>query len=434
VRAQDRLTFLYLEHCIVHRDANAITARDAKGTVHISAATLSALLLGPGTRVSQQAMVLLAESGSTAVWVGEQGVRYYAHGRSLARSSRYLQAQAALVSNRRSRLRAARQMYAMRFAGEDTSRLSMQQLRGREGARVRRVYREQAERFGVPWDRRHYDPNDYTGGSPVNQALSAANTSLYGVVHAVIVALGCAPGLGFVHTGNSRSFVYDIADLYKADISIPIAFEIAARQGVLDIGAETRHAVRDHMRGGAFLETCVADVRTPAQRRRGTDPLPTGLVRGRRHRHALGRQRPTCPQRHVLRPGARRVRRRVRPRRHDRRGRMTVIVLAACPIGLRGHLTRWLLEISPGVFVGKISARVRDLMWNRVTDMTSTGRALMVYTANNEQGLAFRVHEHRWTPIEIEGIYLMLRPAPKAPHPARKDWSNASKRRRFGKR
>src|SRR5215217_1732891 len=108
VRAQDRLTFLYLEHCVVHRNANAITARDARGIVHIPAATLGALLLGPGTTVSQQAMVLLADSGSTAVWVGEQGVRYYAHGRSLARSSRLLEAQAALVSNTRTRLRVAR--------------------------------------------------------------------------------------------------------------------------------------------------------------------------------------------------------------------------------------------------------------------------------------------------------------------------------------
>jgi len=261
VRAQDRLTFLYLEHCIVHRDANAITAKDTRGTVHIPAATLGALLLGPGTTVSQQAMVLLAESGSTAVWVGEQGVRYYAHGRSLARSSRLLMAQAELVTNRKSRLRVARQMYAMRFPGEDTTGLTMQQLRGREGARVRRIYREQAERTGIEWSRRDYDPEDFAGGSAVNQALSAANTSLYGVVHAVIVALGCSPGLGFVHTGHIRSFVYDVADLYKAEISIPVAFEIAARE-VADIGAETRRAVRDHMRGGAFLETCVRDIRT----------------------------------------------------------------------------------------------------------------------------------------------------------------------------
>lgn len=259
-RAQDRLTFVYLEHSVVHRDANAITARDARGTVHIPAATLGALLLGPGTTISQQAMVLLAESGSTAVWVGEHGVRYYAHGRTLASSSRLLEQQATLVSNRNSRLRVARQMYAMRFPEDDTTGLTMQQLRGKEGARVRRLYRVHAERTGVPWNRREYDPQDFDSGTPVNQALSAANTSLYGVVHAVIVALGCAPGLGFVHTGHLKSFVYDIADLYKADITIPIAFDIATRE-VADIGAETRRAVRDRMKGGAFLETCVQDIK-----------------------------------------------------------------------------------------------------------------------------------------------------------------------------
>ena len=260
VRSQDRLSFIYLEHCVVHRDANAITARDVKGTVHIPAASLGALLLGPGTTVSQQAMVLLAESGSTAVWVGEQGVRYYAHGRSLARSSSLLSAQASLVSNQRSRLRVARQMYAMRFPDEDTSGLSMQQLRGREGARVRRAYREHSERTGIEWTRRDYRVEDFAASDAINQALSAANTSLYGVVHAVIVALGCAPGLGFVHTGHVLSFVFDVADLYKAEIAIPIAFDIAAAE-VADIGAETRRAVRDHMKGGAFLERCVRDIK-----------------------------------------------------------------------------------------------------------------------------------------------------------------------------
>jgi CRISPR-associated protein Cas1 len=262
VRAQDRLSFVYLERCVVHRDANAITARDARGTVHLPAATLGAVLLGPGTTVSQQAMVLLAESGATAVWAGEQGVRYYAHGRSLARSSRLLEKQAELVSHQRARLRVARQMYAMRFPGEDTSGLTMQQLRGREGARVRALYRLHAKRTGVEWTRRDYDTADFAGGTSVNQALSAANTSLYGVVHSVIVALGLAPGLGFVHTGHALSFVFDIADLYKADVSIPIAFDIAARPRLADIGAETRHAVRDRMKGSTFLETCVRDIKS----------------------------------------------------------------------------------------------------------------------------------------------------------------------------
>jgi CRISPR-associated protein Cas1 len=260
VRAEDRLSFVYVERCIVHRDANAVTATDERGTVHIPAAGLGALLLGPGTNVSHQAMVLLGQSGATAVWVGERGVRCYAHGRSLAKSSRLLEAQAELVTNKRSRLAVARQMYAMRFAEEDVEALTMQQLRGREGARVRKIYRDHAARTGVEWKRRDYDVADFASGDRVNQALSAANTSLYGVVHAVIVALGCSPGLGFVHTGHELSFVYDVADLYKAEISIPVAFEIAASDSD-DVPADARRAVRDRLYDGKVLEQCVRDVR-----------------------------------------------------------------------------------------------------------------------------------------------------------------------------
>ena len=112
---------------------------------------------------------------------------------------------------------------------------------------------------------------------------------------------------------------------------------------------------------------------------------------------------------------------------------MTVIVLAACPVGLRGHLTRWLLEISPGVFVGKINTRVRTQVWIRVTEMVKTGRAIMVHTADNEQGLAFKVHAHDWIPVDFEGISLMLCPDTRTT-PIPTGWSNASKRHRYANR
>lgn len=281
VRAQDRLTFIYLERCAIHRDANAITATDDRGTVHIPAAVLGALLLGPGTTVTQQAMVLMAESGSTAVWVGEEGVRYYAHGRSLAHSSRLLEAQAQLMTNQSSRLRIAREMYAMRFPGEDTRGLTIQQLRGREGARIRKAYRDNSQRTGVPWEGRDYKVEDFESSDPVNRALTAANVSLYGVVHSVIVALGCSPGLGFVHTGHVRSFVYDIADLYKADMTIPLAFDLAAEEP-FDIAREARKRLRDQFHGGAFLDRCVRDIRhllLPDESAVEDLPLDSNIVR-----------------------------------------------------------------------------------------------------------------------------------------------------------
>jgi CRISPR-associated protein Cas1 len=260
VRAEDRLSFIYVERCFVHREANAVTARDERGTVHIPAASLGALILGPGATVSHQAMTLLAESGSTAVWAGERGVRYYAHGRSLSNSSRLLEAQARIVSNKNERMRVARDMYGLRFPGEDVSSLTMHQLRGREGARVRAVYRRASQESGVAWNGRVYDPSDFDAADSVNKALSSAAACLYGVAHAVIVALGCSPGLGVVHTGHSRSFVFDIADLYKAEVAIPVAFAVAAGEPA-DVGAATRRAVRDAIRDGLIMTRISRDIK-----------------------------------------------------------------------------------------------------------------------------------------------------------------------------
>lgn len=258
-RATDRATFLYLERAVVHRDSNAITVRDERGVVHVPATSLAAVMLGPGTTISHQAMTLLADSGTAAIWVGEQGVRYYAGGRPLARTSRLLEAQAELATNQSKRLQIARRMYAMRFPGEDTGALTMQQLRGREGARVRRLYREHAAEFGVEWSSRRYRPDDYEASDELNQALSAATACLYGVVHAVTVALGCSPGLGFVHTGHDRSFIFDVADLYKMEIAVPTAFKVVS-QGTDDVGADVRREMRDAMYSARLMSRCAEDI------------------------------------------------------------------------------------------------------------------------------------------------------------------------------
>ncbi|WP_349293194.1 type I-E CRISPR-associated endonuclease Cas1e [Corynebacterium breve] len=265
-RAEDRLSFLYLEHCTLGRDGGAITATDERGIVHIPVASLSVLLLGPGTRVTHQAVTLAGESGCCLVWVGEQGVRYYAHGRPLARTDRLLAAQAEKVSNQRKRLAVARQMYSMRFPGEDTSALTMQQLRGKEGARVRRIYSSMAKEHGVEWYRRDYRPDDFESSDPINQALTAANTCVYGLTHSVIVALGCSPGLGFIHTGNDRSFVYDIADLYKAELAVPVAFETVAEfqasgKAIKDLSAVIRRRMRDVFKNEKLIARIAVDVK-----------------------------------------------------------------------------------------------------------------------------------------------------------------------------
>ena len=150
----------------------------------------------------------------------------------------------------------------MRFPNEDVSRLTMQQLRGREGSRIRNVYKKASEEWNIPWNGRCYDPEQYETGDDVNKALSAGHACLYGLAHAVIFALGCSPGLGFVHVGHERSFVYDIADLYKAEITIPAAFEVAAKHsGSNEIGTEMRRVTRSLIYSSHLLERMVKDIK-----------------------------------------------------------------------------------------------------------------------------------------------------------------------------
>ena len=257
---RDRMTFLYLERCQINRQDSAITVIDEDGIVLIPAAAISVLLLGPGTTVTHRAMELIGDAGVCIIWVGEHGVRYYASGRPLTHKAGLLMRQAALASNQKQHLEVVRKMYQLRFPGEDISHLTLPQLRGREGARVRSAYRRAAEEWGIDWNGRVYDPENFAEGDAVNQALSAGHACLYGLAHAVIVAMGCSAGLGFVHIGHENSFVYDIADLYKAETTIPIAFEIAAQQPD-DLPAMTRRRVRDTFVQQHILERMVRDIK-----------------------------------------------------------------------------------------------------------------------------------------------------------------------------
>lgn len=260
-RISDRVTFIYVEHAKINRIDGAVTIAESRGIVRIPAAMIGILLLGPGTNISHRAMELLGESGTSVAWVGEYGIRQYAHGRSLSHTSRFLELQAKLVSNTHTRLQVARKMYQMRFPGEDVSSMTMQQLRAKEGARVRQLYRRLSAKYDIKWNRRTYDPDNYAGGDPVNQALSAANVALYGLVYSAVSAMGMASGLGFVHTGHDLSFVYDVADLYKARITVPIAFKVASEyEEGDDVGRISRQKVRDAFVDGKVFAQIVNDI------------------------------------------------------------------------------------------------------------------------------------------------------------------------------
>lgn len=259
-RSGERISFIYLERCIVHRDDNAITAEDGDGITHIPSATIGTLLLGPGTNVTHQAMSLLGDSGAGVVWVGEQGVRYYSGGRSLTRSAALAEAQATKWASRKSRLDVARAMYRLRFPDEDPTGCTRQELLGREGQRVKACYKMNAARVGVSWSGRQYVPGDFTAGDAANQAVTAAAQCMYGVAQTTVAAIGCIPALGFIHSGHELAFVLDIADLYKTEVAIPVAFDVAAASHE-DVGPRTRRAIRDQIHELRLLGRCVDDIK-----------------------------------------------------------------------------------------------------------------------------------------------------------------------------
>ncbi len=208
----------------------AFVVVDKKGVrTHIPIGSVACLMLEPGSRVSHAAVTLAARVGCLLVWVGEAGVRLYAAGQpGGARADRLLY-QARLALDDKARLNVVRKMYTLRFQEEPPANRSVDQLRGIEGARVKKTYELMAQQYKVRWKGRRYDHNKWGSGDIANRCLSSATACLYGITEAAILAAGYAPAVGFIHTGNPKSFVYDIADLFKFDTVVPAAFKVAAK-------------------------------------------------------------------------------------------------------------------------------------------------------------------------------------------------------------
>jgi CRISPR-associated protein Cas1 len=255
----DRWTHLYLEHGRLDKDAASLAFHDAAGKVPVPIDQLSVVLLGPGTTVTHAAMRLLADNNCLVAWVGEAGVRLYAHSTGGTFGARRLLRQAELYADRATRGEVVRRMYQMRFAETISPEMSVEQVRGMEGARVRQAYARLAEEYGVEWHGRSYDQDNWSAGDPLNRALSAANSCLYGICHAAILSAGYSPAIGFIHTGRMLSFVYDVADLYKTEITVPLAFRIAS-EGTAELERRVRLAARDLFHEARLMQRILPDI------------------------------------------------------------------------------------------------------------------------------------------------------------------------------
>lgn len=254
---KERVAFMFLERGQLDVRDGAFVLVDKEGVrTHIPIGSVTCLFLEPGIRITHAATRLAAQVGCLLCWVGEAGVRLYAAGQpGGARSDRLLY-QARLALDPSARLKVVRKMYEVRFGKLPPHRRSVDQLRGLEGQRVRNLYQDLAKRYGVTWNKRNYDPKNWSKADPINKALSVANAALYGVTEAAVLAAGYAPAVGFVHTGKPLSFVYDIADLVKFDTVVPVAFE-QAKQKPHNLERSVRQGCRDQFRKKKILSRLI---------------------------------------------------------------------------------------------------------------------------------------------------------------------------------
>jgi CRISPR-associated protein Cas1 len=258
-KLRDSLSYLYVEQSVLDRRGHAVEFFNKEGAVLIPAASLCVLMLGPGTSITHAAICILAENGCTVLWIGQEGTRFYAQGTGETRKAHHVLRQAELASDPAKRAQVVVRMYRKRFGDELDPSLTLPQIRGMEGVRVREAYAQASLKYGVRWEGRRYDRQDWGKADPVNRALSAANAVLNGVCHAAIVSGGYSTAIGFIHTGKQLSFVYDIADLYKAMLTIPIAFETAAKfPGAVESNA--RALCRERFRENRLLERILPDI------------------------------------------------------------------------------------------------------------------------------------------------------------------------------
>jgi len=258
-RFRDRWSYLYLEMGRLDVGADGLGFHQGDSVVPVPIDQLSVVMLGPGSIVTHAAIKALSQNNCLVAWTGQDGVRLYAASIGGTYSARRLIRQARLASDESKRLEVAWRMYRFRFSEVLPPVISLESIRGMEGIRVRRTYAEASKKYGVEWKGRRYDQNDWKKGDPINRALSAANACLYGICHAGILSAGYSSALGFIHTGKMLSFVYDLADLYKTELTVPIAFQVAA-QDPPDLERHVRMECRKAFHEFKLMERLLPDI------------------------------------------------------------------------------------------------------------------------------------------------------------------------------
>ncbi|NLY26049.1 MAG: type I-E CRISPR-associated endonuclease Cas1 [Alcaligenaceae bacterium] len=226
-QVKDKYPFIYLERGRLEVDDSSVKWIDCENqVVPLPVATLNALLLGPGSTVTHEAIKTATAANCAVCWVGEDSLLFYAAGFLPTADTRNLKQQVSLSADPVKSLEVARRMFARRFPDADLNGKSLQEMMGMEGHRVRSLYLQKAEQYQVGWKGRSFTPGKFEASDLTNQIMTATNAALYGILCSALHSMGYSPHIGFIHSGSPLPFVYDLADLYKEELCIDLAFAL----------------------------------------------------------------------------------------------------------------------------------------------------------------------------------------------------------------
>lgn len=226
-QVKDKYPFLYLERGRLEIDDSSVKWIDStNNVVPLPVATLNALLLGPGTSVTHEAIKTATAANCAVCWVGEDSLLFYAAGFLLTADTRNLKQQIELSADPKKSLEVARRMYTRRFPNAELAGKALKEMMGMEGHRVRSLYQQKAKQYQVGWKGRSFTPGKFETSDITNRVLTAANAALYGILCSAVHSLGYSPHIGFIHSGSPLPFIYDLADLYKEELCIDLAFAL----------------------------------------------------------------------------------------------------------------------------------------------------------------------------------------------------------------
>lgn len=233
-RASDRISLLYVEMAKIEQSEHGVQINSGDTISEIPITTIACLILGPGTSITHKAITNISKAGCSICWMGMDQAVFYAYGEPTTNKSKNILKQISYHESKMKHTEVVHKMYNFRYPNDKVKSMTLEQLRGFEGKKMKEIYQYWADEYEIPWSGRKYNKDNFNSSDLTNKYLTALNHILYAITEAIILIMGFSPTIGFIHTGHISSFVFDISDLFKEEITVPLAFKLSKELGYFD--------------------------------------------------------------------------------------------------------------------------------------------------------------------------------------------------------